>query len=225
MIDRNTTTKPYSLGVEWGTGSDWTLVYAKKRWPHVQEKTGERENKSKTLPPPVFSLVLRPHPDFISQPWRKIWVGPGDKASRFYGLNWRLQCGKLDESFGARLTNYEQVEYESLGIEVSWLQTWTLVHNSFPLTDLMWKVMVGPRGRRQTLRLMNSSVRERTRKCVTPSGPATCTKSFRTFFRWTWERVEGELRWWPASSMMSTIAPFPHLQFWCSVWLHDLSQV
>ena len=50
-------------------------------------------------------------------------MGPGDKASRFYGLNWRLQCGKLDESFGARLTNDEQVEYESLGIEVSWLQT------------------------------------------------------------------------------------------------------
>ena len=27
------------------------------------------------------SLVPRPHPDFISQPWRKIWVGPGDEAS------------------------------------------------------------------------------------------------------------------------------------------------
>ena len=32
------------------------------------------------------SLVSRPHPDFISQPWRKIglqdkiWVGPGDEA-------------------------------------------------------------------------------------------------------------------------------------------------
>jgi len=27
------------------------------------------------------SLVPRPHPDFISQPWRKIGVGPGDEAT------------------------------------------------------------------------------------------------------------------------------------------------
>jgi len=41
----------------------------------------------------VCSLVPRPHPDFISQPWRKtdfsprlrdkIWVGPGDEATEF----------------------------------------------------------------------------------------------------------------------------------------------
>ena len=32
------------------------------------------------------SLIPRPLPDFILQPWRKIWEWPGDEATRTLGL-------------------------------------------------------------------------------------------------------------------------------------------
>ena len=62
------------------------------------------------------SLVPRPHPDFISQPWRrtdfspwlwdKIWVGPGDEANLPFQnpvLDWlkRLSTGFTKKTFNS----------------------------------------------------------------------------------------------------------------------------
>ena len=82
-------------------------------------------------------------------------------------------------------------------------------------TDLRWKVMVGPLGSLQNFMLMNSFDKETTMKWVTPKGPATATKSFKTFLLRTYPHTHTHTH---AQNMHTTHKD--HI----TAWLHPIER-